>query len=199
MAFGVDSVQTAAQGDLANMVFSVGADYIGNSSVDTMNDLFVTSTFAACLWFLTLYLVTSSPWPASACSHRRCPVPTLYGSHGWSYRLDGSLLNGPHCRDGLQLNKAEVWLLPVAVETLGPWVFANLDVDAEPTTDLIEDCRDSDDRMIDSGRRFTYREKLTTTINGNWKLFVENALKWYHCQLIHSETIAKSFKVGNGE
>lgn len=49
IAFGVDSVQAAAQGDPANMVFSVGADYIGNSFVDAMKILFVTSTFAACL------------------------------------------------------------------------------------------------------------------------------------------------------
>lgn len=49
MAFGVDGVQAAAQEDPANMVFAVGADYLGSSFVDAMKILFVTSTFAACL------------------------------------------------------------------------------------------------------------------------------------------------------
>ncbi|MFI8566433.1 APC family permease [Rhodococcus sp. NPDC078407] len=49
MAFGVDNVQSAAQSDPSNMVFAVGADYLGNSFVDAMKVLFVTSTFAACL------------------------------------------------------------------------------------------------------------------------------------------------------
>ena len=49
VAFGVDGVQAAAQQDPAGFVFTVGADYIGNSFVDVMKVLFVTSTFAACL------------------------------------------------------------------------------------------------------------------------------------------------------
>ncbi|MBY4128186.1 aromatic ring-hydroxylating dioxygenase subunit alpha [Rhodococcus fascians] len=141
------------------------------------------------------------------CRHRLHPVALEDGSskmlqcryHGWSYRLDGSLLNAPRCRDELQLKKSEHGLLPIAVTTLGPWVFANLDVNAAPLVDLIADCRDFVDQMIDNGRRFTYREQTTTTINGNWKLFVENALECYHCPLIHSETFAKAFQVGNGE
>lgn len=49
VAFGVDGVQAAAQQDPAGFVFTVGANYIGNSFVDVMKVLFVTSTFAACL------------------------------------------------------------------------------------------------------------------------------------------------------
>ncbi|GCD91197.1 APC family permease [Nocardioides sp. LS1] len=49
MAFGIDNVQGAAQQDPAGFVFSAGAQYIGNSFVDAMKVLFVTSTFAACL------------------------------------------------------------------------------------------------------------------------------------------------------
>lgn len=141
------------------------------------------------------------------CRHRLHPVALADGSskmlqcryHGWSYRLDGSLLNAPRCRDELPLDKSEHGLLPIAVETLGPWVFANLDADAAPMAELLEDCRDFVDQMVDGSRRFTYREQTTSAIAGNWKLFVENAIECYHCPLIHSDSFAKAFKVGNGE
>jgi phenylpropionate dioxygenase-like ring-hydroxylating dioxygenase large terminal subunit len=141
------------------------------------------------------------------CRHRLHPVALEDGSskmlqcryHGWSYRLDGSLLNAPRCRDELQLDKREHGLLPVSVETLGPWVFANLDADAAPMTSLLEDCQDFVKLMVEGSRRFTYLEQSTSAIEGNWKLFVENAIECYHCPLIHSESFAKAFKVGHGE
>ena len=141
------------------------------------------------------------------CRHRLHPVALEDGSskvlqcryHGWSYRLDGSLLNAPRCRDELPLDKVEHGLLPIAVEALGPWVFANLDADAAPLVGLVEDCRNFVDLMVDEARRFTYRERMTSHIRGNWKLFVENAIECYHCPLIHAETFAKAFKVGKGE
>ena len=49
MAFGTDDVQAAAQADPADLVFTVGAQYIGTAFVDVMKVLFLTSTFAACL------------------------------------------------------------------------------------------------------------------------------------------------------
>lgn len=49
MALGTDNVQKAAQADPANLVFAVGAQYIGTTFVDVMKVLFLTSTFAACL------------------------------------------------------------------------------------------------------------------------------------------------------
>ena len=141
------------------------------------------------------------------CRHRLHPVALEDGSskvlqcryHGWSYKLDGSLLNAPRCRDELQLDKAGHGLLPVAVDTLGPWVFANLDADAAPLAGLLEDCQDFVSGMIENAKRFTYREQTISQIQGNWKLFVENAIECYHCPLIHSETFAKAFKVSNGE
>jgi phenylpropionate dioxygenase-like ring-hydroxylating dioxygenase large terminal subunit len=141
------------------------------------------------------------------CRHRLHPVALEDGSakvlqcryHGWSYRLDGSLLNAPRCRDELQLDKSEHGLLPVGVETLGPWVFASLDTEAAPLSGLLDDCRSFVDQMVESAQRFTYRERSTSPIACNWKLFVENAIECYHCPLIHSETFAKAFKVNNGE
>ena len=141
------------------------------------------------------------------CRHRLHPVALEDGSskilqcryHGWSYRLDGSLLNAPRCRDELRLNKAEHGLVPIAVETLGPWVFANLDVHAAPLIGLLDDCKDFVRQMVQNSKRFTFRGQTISPIRGNWKLFVENAIECYHCPLIHSETFAKAFKVSNGE
>ena len=141
------------------------------------------------------------------CRHRLHPVALEAGSsqvlqcryHGWSYRLDGSLLNAPRCREELQLDKSKHGLLPVAVEVLGPWVFANLDPHAAPLTDLVQDCQEFLDSMITGSARFTYRESMSTPVAANWKLFVENAIECYHCPLIHSDTFAKAFKVNNHE
>jgi amino acid transporter len=49
VAYGVAEVQGAAQTETAGFVFHVGAEYIGDSFVDVMKVLFITSTFAACL------------------------------------------------------------------------------------------------------------------------------------------------------
>jgi phenylpropionate dioxygenase-like ring-hydroxylating dioxygenase large terminal subunit len=141
------------------------------------------------------------------CRHRLHPVALEAGSsqvlqcryHGWSYRLDGSLLNAPRCREELQLDKSTHGLLPVAVEALGPWVFANLDPHAATLTKLVEDCQEFASSMIAGSERFTYRESMSTSVAANWKLFVENAIECYHCPLIHSDTFAKAFKVNNHE
>lgn len=143
----------------------------------------------------------------NVCRHRLHPVALEAGSsrilmcryHGWSYRLDGSLLNAPRCRDELELDKASHGLLPVAVDTLGPWVFANLDPNAPALADSVDDCRAFVDAMVQGSDRFTYRERLTMEIAGNWKLFVENGIECYHCPLIHSESFAQAFKVNVGE
>lgn len=51
MAYGTDGIQGAAQQDPVNLVFNVGAEYVGAVFVDVMKVLFLTSTFAACLGF----------------------------------------------------------------------------------------------------------------------------------------------------
>ncbi|WP_426007465.1 RHO alpha subunit C-terminal catalytic domain-containing protein [Paenarthrobacter sp. NyZ202] len=65
--------------------------------------------------------------------------------------------------------------------------------------DLLRDCQGFVNAMIENSKRFSYRGQTTSQIAGNWKLFVENAIECYHCPLIHSETFAKAFNVGNGE
>lgn len=51
LAYGGDSVQEAAAGDPAGLVFAVNDEFVGHLSTDLMNVLLVTSTFAVVLAF----------------------------------------------------------------------------------------------------------------------------------------------------
>lgn len=74
----------------------------------------------------------------NVCRHRRHQVMQGRGSassmrcpyHAWTYALDGSLKSAPRtdCETGFV--RSDYPLLPVRVETLGPFVFVNLDEDA---------------------------------------------------------------------
>src|SRR3954470_9451401 len=76
----------------------------------------------------------------NVCRHRAGNVAAGKGNrkslqcryHGWTYALDGALITTPEF-DGVEdFDKANYCLHPVRVETWGPFVFVNLDPDADP-------------------------------------------------------------------
>src|SRR5690606_26338733 len=74
------------------------------------------------------------------CLHRAGPVASGCGKrqtlqcryHGWTYRLDGSLLRAPEMEGTEGFDPDTMRLLPVQVATWGPLVLANLDPKAPP-------------------------------------------------------------------
>src|SRR5271169_3423916 len=67
--------------------------------------------------------------PAEGCGSRklfRC------GYHGWTYRLDGSLISAPEFEGQPGFCSDRFALTPVRVEQWFNLIFANLDADAEP-------------------------------------------------------------------
>ena len=76
----------------------------------------------------------------NVCRHRRHEVMKGRGNaqvmqcgyHAWTYNLAGCLQGAPRTAHEPGFRLEDYPLLPLSVDTLGPWVFVNADRDAEP-------------------------------------------------------------------
>ena len=85
----------------------------------------------------------------NVCRHRgsrllsgsgQCKAAIRCRYHGWTYRLDGSLIGVPEGMSFAQsIDKAAFGLMPVRVEEMCGLVFVNCDPDATPLADLVGD------------------------------------------------------------
>ncbi len=104
--------------------------------------------------------------------------------HGWTYKLDGSLIGIP---EGMSYperpDKSTLGLMPARVEEMCGLIFVNLDHDAAPLADLVGDL---------PSRLAPYRiETLepfapgTGTQPANWKVVADNYMEGYHIPIAH--------------
>ena len=105
--------------------------------------------------------------------------------HAWTYGLDGRLLAAPRSDREGGFDADELGLVPLLVETWGPFVFVNPDLDAAP---LSETLGDVPERIAEAGvdvdaLRFLSRAELE--YEANWKICAENFLECYHCPVAH--------------
>lgn len=118
--------------------------------------------------------------PATGCGNRkvfRC------GYHGWTYGLDGRLLNAPEM-DGTQNFCADDFALrPIRVAEWALWVFMNLDPQAE---ELIPALREvpSQAARFDIEKMKLY-ERREYKLECNWKVYIDNFLEGYHLPSVH--------------
>jgi len=118
--------------------------------------------------------------PAEGCGSRkvfRC------GYHGWTYGLDGRLLNAPEMEGAANFQREDFGLLPVRVEEWSGLIFVNLDHTAPPLSDFLGDmpaglARFGFERMRLHARR-EYRMRC------NWKTYIDNYLEGYHLPSVH--------------
>src|SRR3954449_2912382 len=81
----------------------------------------------------------------NVCRHRGHIVATGSGAretlqcpyHAWTYGLDGKLRAAPRSDEDPAFPKDELGLVPVAVDTWGPFLFVNVDRGAEPLADAL--------------------------------------------------------------
>jgi len=129
----------------------------------------------------------------NVCMHRAGSVAVGRGNrkslqctyHGWTYALDGKLLNAPEFEGVANWDKDTVCLKSVQVEAWGPWVFVNLDPDAAPmrgTYGPIHDEINNKGFNIDAMGLIERRDYL---IDCNWKVYVDNYLEGYHLPIAH--------------
>lgn len=128
---------------------------------------------------------------SNVCRHRAGPIAKGEGKrsgfqcgyHGWTYSLGGKLLHCPEF-EGVECFDRETFSLPeFKVETWGPLVFVNLDLNSPSLFTTLEDLpsRVSYHNMADlklAARKDWY-------IDCNWKVYVDNYLEGYHIPIVH--------------
>ena len=105
--------------------------------------------------------------------------------HAWTYDLDGSLRAAPRADREPGFDRAELGLVPVGVETWGPFVFVNPDRGAAP---LAETLGELPDLLAGAGLELgslRFLRRSHAEYQANWKVCCENFLECYHCQVAH--------------
>ena len=129
----------------------------------------------------------------NVCRHRAYVIAREHGCratlqcpyHAWTYGLDGALRNAPRSDREADFDPAHFSLLPVAVETWGPFLFVNPNADAGPLAETLGELPaivarsglDLDNLRFHSSGRWP--------IEANWKIAMENYLECYHCPVAH--------------
>jgi carnitine monooxygenase subunit len=105
--------------------------------------------------------------------------------HAWTYNLDGTLRRAPRAEREPGFDPTHFSLLPVAVDTWGPFVFVCPDPDVSPLDTWLADLPERVDECgIDvSTLRFHSHHEWPTAVN--WKVALENFLECYHCAVAH--------------
>lgn len=118
--------------------------------------------------------------PAVGCGNRklfRCSY------HGWTYRLDGALLVTPEF-DGVEdFDPREFGLAPVRLEEWFNLIFVNLDDEAEPLQDSLENLPSQAAKFNFDGMKFF--ERRVYDMRCNWKTYIDNYLEGYHLPSVH--------------
>ncbi len=115
---------------------------------------------------------------------RRETIQCAY--HAWTYGLDGALRSAPRSDREPGFDKDALGLVPVSVDTWGPFVFVNPDPEAAPVADSLGELpeRLAADGIDVTTLRFHARAE-SDEYACNWKICVENFLECYHCAVAH--------------
>ena len=111
--------------------------------------------------------------------------------HGWSYRLDGSLVGVPLEKEAYynDIDKARWSLQPVAqIESYRGFVFATFDASAPPLKEYLGDMGWYLDSCMDvPGGAELLGPPSKVRVKANWKFFAENFVgDWYHVGWTHA-------------
>ena len=107
--------------------------------------------------------------------------------HAWTYELDGTLRRAPRSESEPGFDPASFSLLPVSVDTWGPFVFVNPSATAEPLAVSLADLPARVEACgVDlSVLRFQSHHEWPSDVN--WKVAIENYLECYHCAVAHPD------------
>jgi len=105
--------------------------------------------------------------------------------HAWTYGLDGRLRAAPRSDEEQGFPQDELCLLPVAVDTWGPFVFAKASGDGEPLETALGSLPAQVAELgLDVDSLF-HHSRWEAEVEANWKIVCENFLECYHCQVAH--------------
>lgn len=118
--------------------------------------------------------------PATGCGNRkvfRC------GYHGWTYGLDGGLLNAPECEGVEQFRAEEFALAPVRAVEWSGLVFVNLEGNAQPLAQWLGEMPQQAARF--GLERLKLAARREYVMDCNWKTYMDNFLEGYHLPSVH--------------
>ena len=129
----------------------------------------------------------------NVCRHRAGQVALTKGNrkslqcryHGWTYGLDGCLRAAPEMEDAEGFSKDDFGLMPVRVDTWGPFVFVNLSDSAPPLADVLGAIPSEVAAAGYDVERMRLVERRDYVIECNWKVYVDNYLEGYHLPIAH--------------
>src|ERR1700722_3259635 len=129
----------------------------------------------------------------NVCRHRRHEVMKGRGNskmmqcgyHAWTYDLTGCLKGAPRSASEPNFRLEDYPLLPIRVENLGPFVFVNLDANANSLASyyggILKIITGSG---IDLDNLELYSRE-SWNAGANWKTMLENYLECNHCAVAH--------------
>ena len=127
----------------------------------------------------------------NVCRHRAGPVAQGAGNrktlqclyHGWTYELDGRLKNTPEFEGVRCFDKLQNGLVPVRVDSWGPFVFVNMNHEAPPLREVLGKIpAETSDIPIE---RMGFYKRVDYQVACNWKVYVDNYLEGYHIPVAH--------------
>ena len=177
--------------DEKNKIFARTWQVVGHASqIENPGDFFTTELLGEPLVFVRGHDGKLRGF-YNVCRHRAGPPAQGCGSrklfrcayHGWTYDLNGSLIQATEM-EGVEEFRAEDFALkPVQTEQWFNLVFANLDPRARPL-------RESLGELAGQAEKFPFAqmklfERRIYDMKCNWKTYVDNYLEGYHLPTVH--------------
>lgn len=127
----------------------------------------------------------------NVCAHRAGPVVPCdargqavlrCGYHGWTYNLDGQLVNAPKMNEALGFNTQDIRLKGIDVTVWGGLIFARLQGNVDIAEFLV-----GVDSLVSSESlsAMNHRVSRVYDVATNWKVYVDNFLEGYHLPFVH--------------
>ena len=117
--------------------------------------------------------------------------------HAWTYDLDGSLRTAPRAEAEPGFDREALGLVPVQVDTWGPFVFVNPDPGALPLAEQLGELPG----LVAAGgvdvNALDFHLRADGEYDANWKVCAENYLECYHCAVAHP-SFSKAIDVAPG-
>ena len=129
----------------------------------------------------------------NVCRHRGFALAEGEGSreslqcpyHAWTYGLDGRLRAAPRSEEEPDFPQDELGLVPVALDTWGPFLFASAGPDPEPLADALGSLPAQVAELGLDVDSLVHHSRWQAEVAANWKIVSENFLECYHCQVAH--------------
>ena len=132
----------------------------------------------------------------NTCRHRGAPLAKekcgkaegfVCGYHGWTYSLEGKLLNLRDKRDFVGLEMAHRNLIEVRCERFYNWIFINEDLNAEPLRQHVHPFFEQFEQFQPDNWRLVASESFD--VKCNVKVLLDAFLEVYHLKSIHTGTV----------